>query len=824
MSDNNNTNKKRQNIADNNGFKAVEAISIKLGDPQNETLPKELPVLVLRNAVLFPGTVLPVAIGRRRSCALINALAKDHGTLVAVPQMDSDDDDPALDKVFNVGVVAHVVKVMTMPDNSQTVILHGSECVEIGEQVSDDPYFVAKIKRYRTLKPTKAEQEKLPAIISVIKDLAIDVFRMMDNAPSEVSVAIKNIDDPNFLVNFIASNIDASVDQKELIIVTKSVFKKAEALVKILEEQSRFLKIKCDIQNKARKGIDKQQREYVLMQQMQAIRDELGDNPQENTIAEYKKRARSKKWGPKIKQAFEKELSKFERLNSNSAEYSIVQSYLETLLDLPWGVYSKDDIDLDKAEKQLNADHFGMDKVKERILEHLAVLKLKGDLKSPIICLYGPPGVGKTSLGKSIATALGRKYVRMSLGGVHDEAEIRGHRRTYIGAMPGRVMENIKNAGTSNPVFILDEIDKVTTDFHGDPASALLEVLDPEQNNAFHDNYLDLDYDLSKVMFIATANNIANIQGPLLDRMELIPIDGYLLEEKVQIAQRHLLPKEKENHGLAPDDFSIPDDVLSYVIDKYTRESGVRELSKVIAHICRKVALLKARGKEIPASLSTADVREFLGVEKVYHDMWTDDLKAGVVTGLAWTAVGGEILFVECATSRGRGGISLTGNLGNVMKESASLALEYVRSNAALFGLEKLDFDAINLHIHVPEGAVPKDGPSAGITMVTAIVSALTGRRVNKRFAMTGEITLRGKVIPVGGITEKILAAKRVGITDVILCNDNKKDIDEIKKEYTEGLTFHYVSYIREVINIALEPTPTDAPYSAIKSDVKVGF
>lgn len=561
-----------------------------------------------------------------------------------------------------------------------------------------------------------------------------------------------------------------------------------------------------EIENKARRSLDKQQRDFLLQQQMRTIQDELGDNPQQNLVDKFKKAAADIKWSKEAQETFDHELERFGRMNTNVPEYSMTQSYLEVLTSLPWGKMSEDNHDLANAERILDEHHYGLEKVKERIIEHLAVLKLKGDLKSPILCLYGPPGVGKTSLGKSIAEALGRKYVRMSLGGLHDEAEIRGHRRTYIGAMPGRIMQCIKNAGTSNPVFILDEVDKVSSDFHGDPASALLEVLDPEQNNAFHDNYIDLDYDLSNVMFIATANNISTISGPLLDRMELIPVDGYLQEEKMEIAKRHLLPKEKEEHGLKPDAFSVPDDSLSYIIDKYTRESGVRQLDKTLANLCRKVAVSVAKDMPVEAELSRQTIRGLLGTEKYDHDIWHDDLRAGVVTGLAWTAVGGEILFIECAASKGKGKINLTGNLGDVMKESAILALEYIRSNAEAFQLQDVNFDEINLHIHVPEGAVPKDGPSAGITMVSAIVSALSGRRAKKRIAMTGEITLRGMVIPVGGITEKILAAKRAGITDIILCEQNKKDIDEIKKEYVDGLTFHFVKRINEVIDLALEP------------------
>ncbi len=779
----------------------IPPLSIK----HDDNLPEELPIMALRNNVLFPGAVLPITVGRDRSKALVTDVSKSKSELVIVAQRNPEDEEPNINQLYDIGTVARIVKVMSMPDGSQTVILHGSSRVRIGEQVTDTPYIRAKVQLVPDPADDSIDSQSASALFSTLRESTVKMFKLTESTPPEVSLMIRNIEDNHFLVNFIATNIDFKVEEKQAVLADDSLSSKAQRLLVVIERELEFLKIKKDIQSKARQGIDKQQREYMLHEQLRTIQNELGGNPQDEQVEDYRQLAKKKKWSKEVAEVFDRELERFSRMNVGAPEHATLENYLEVMLDLPWGHVSKDNMDLTRAQKKLDADHYGLDKVKERILEHLAVLKLKGDLKSPILCLYGPPGVGKTSLGKSVASALGRKFVRMSLGGLHDEAEIRGHRRTYIGAMPGRIIENIKTAGTSNPVFILDEIDKVSRDFQGDPASALLEVLDPEQNSAFHDNYLDVDYDLSKVMFIATANNISTISAPLLDRMELIPVDGYLLEEKVEIATRHLLPKQMKAHGLKRGAFTLDRDTMVYIIDKYTRESGVRRLDKIIATLCRKIALRVAKEEPYNKNLTKEDIRTLLGIEQYSHDIWQDDLRPGVVTGLAWTAVGGEILFVECATSKGKGKMSLTGNLGDVMKESAMLALEYLRSNASEFKLENVDFDETNFHIHVPEGAVPKDGPSAGITMVTSIVSALTSRPVRKRLAMTGEITLRGKVIPVGGITEKILAAKRAGIVEIILCNQNKKDIEDIKPEYIEGLTFHFVDTIAEVIDLALE-------------------
>ena len=799
---------------ENNNSSEVLSVPVDLNDVNDFHLPDELPVLTLPHNVLLPHAVQPVSLNSQRARSLLKAVQKHKngpGFFVAATLKDDTVDNPSRDDFYDVATVVKCLKSVVLPDGVCMAVLQSVSRVLVGDLVKDKPYFVAKVSDL----PDSDYDDSTPdfkALLTSIRESADELFSLYDSAPQEVRTSIKSMPDPSMLVHFVISNVDVPISEKHAVLEAPNLLERANIVHGIVIRELQFQRLKSQIQNKARQDIDRQQREYMLQQQMKTIQDELGSAADDEVVQKYRSLAAGKLWSDQVQKVFDKELAKLSRMNTMAPDYGLQQNYLDTLVSLPWNAVSKDSLDLKKAERRLNADHYGLDKVKERILEHLAVLKLKGDLKSPILCLYGPPGVGKTSLGRSIADALGRKYVRVSLGGLHDEAEIRGHRRTYIGAMPGRIIQGLKSAGTGNPVFVLDEIDKVCQDYHGDPASALLEVLDPEQNASFHDNFLDLDYDLSQVLFIATANNTSSIPAPLLDRMELIPVDGYLLEEKVEIAVRHLLPKAMEAHGIHKSDFSISRKVLSFIIDKYTRESGVRHLDKTLATICRKVALKIARNESVDKSLSQDSVRTLLGAEKVNHDSWHDDLKAGVVTGLAWTAVGGEILFVECAASRGKGKVTLTGNLGNVMKESAVLALEYVRSNAKAFGLINLDFDAINFHIHVPEGAVPKDGPSAGITMVTSIVSALTARRVRSRLAMTGEITLRGRVTPVGGITEKILAAKRAGITDIILSCDNRNDIDEIKHDYVDGLNFHFVGQIDEVLELALEPLPSSNP------------
>lgn len=773
-------------------------------DNSDFTMPSSLPILPLRNTVLFPGVVIPITLGREKSQMLVREVQKSNGLFGAICQRDAAIENPSPSDLFEVGTVAQVIKVLQMPDNSTSVIIQGKRRFKTVEYTSQEPYFMATAKELKDVLPKSDVSREFEAVVSSLKELALKVVKNSNNIPPEASFAIRNIDNPVFLINFISAHSDLKIPQKQELLENSNVKSRGGFLMEILVKEVQLLDIMKDIQQKVKVGMDQQQREYLLNQQMKTIQDELGGNPHDQDVKEMRELMEKKNWNKDVRDVFEKELTKLQRLNHQSGEFSVQFNYLQNFIELPWNEKTTDNFDLSNARKVLDKDHFGMEKVKERILEHLAVLKLKGDLKSPIICLHGAPGVGKTSLGKSIAESLGRKYVRMSLGGLHDEAEIRGHRKTYIGAMPGRILQNIKKAGTSNPVFILDEIDKLNASAHGDPASALLEVLDPEQNGAFHDNFLEIDYDLSNVMFIATANTLSTISQPLLDRMELIDVSGYLLEEKVEIAKRHLLPKQLANHGIVKNAVSLSKPALTTIVEGYTRESGVRELDKVIAKMCRKLALKIASGEEVKKSVSDKEIRDLLGIVKYTKDKWQDNDTVGVVTGLAWTAVGGEILFIESSLSKGKGKVTLTGNLGEVMKESAILALEYLRAHSLEFGIREEAFDEWNVHVHVPEGAIPKDGPSAGITMATALASIFTQRKVKKRIAMTGEITLRGKVLPVGGIKEKILAAKRAGIQEIILSDENKKDIEEINQVYLEGLSFHFVKQVREVLELAL--------------------
>ncbi|RLD62673.1 MAG: endopeptidase La [Bacteroidetes bacterium] len=773
------------------------------GDTGKFKMPKKLPILPLRNAVLFPGVVVPITVGRETSLKLIKETFKKDRLIGTVTQIDKNVENPTEKDIYKVGTVAEIIKILEMPDNTTSVIIQGKRRFEIQKVERLVPFMKASVKELNEIKPKKNDRE-FDAIIGSIRDLAIKILKLSPNVPQEGIFALKNISDNSFLVNFVCSNTDVKIKGKQNLLEINELKKRAIRLLEYLTTQLQMLELKNDIQSKVKSDLDKQQREFLLNQQMKTIRDELGGNPLEQEVEELKTKAKEKKWNKEIGELFSKEINKLQRMNPAAGEYSVQLNYLQILLELPWNEYSEDNFDLKNAQEILDNDHYGLDKVKERILEHLAVLKLKGDLKSPIICLYGPPGVGKTSLGKSIAKSLGRKYVRMSLGGLHDEAEIRGHRKTYIGAMPGRIIQNIKKAKTSNPVFILDEIDKVGNDFHGDPSSALLEVLDPEQNSAFHDNFLELDYDLSKAMFIATANTLSTISPALRDRMEMIPISGYIVEEKIEIAKRHLIPKQLEAHGVKKEQIILQKKVVENIIENYTRESGVRELDKQLAKLTRRIAKKIAFNEEYNPNISIEDLKELLGVQTYARDKYQGNEFAGVVTGLAWTSVGGEILFIETSLSKGKGKLTLTGNLGDVMKESAVLALEYLKAHSKKLNLNENVFDNWNVHIHVPEGAIPKDGPSAGVTMVTSLASAFTQRKVKKNLAMTGEITLRGKVLPVGGIKEKILAAKRANIKEIILSEDNKKDISEIKDIYVKGLKFHYVKNIIDVLDVAL--------------------
>lgn len=770
---------------------------------RNEDIPEILSILPLRNTVLFPGVVIPITVGRDKSIKLVKEAYKGDRTIGVVSQKDMSVEDPGFDQLNKIGTVANIIKILQMPDGNTTVIIQGKQRFKLQELVQSEPYIKAKVERFAEEKP-KTSSKEFKALISSIKELALQIIQLSPNLPSEAGIAIKNIESPTFLVNFISSNLALELVAKQDLLELKDFVKRAKLLLEHLTTEVQMLELKNQIQNKVRIDLDKQQRDYFLNQQLKTIQEELGGNTPDLEIEDLKKRSKTKKWPEDVKKHFDKELEKLARINPAAADYSVQLNYLELMLDLPWGEFTKDKFDLNRAVKVLDKDHYGLDKVKQRIVEYLAVLKLKNDMKAPILCLVGPPGVGKTSLGKSIAKALGRKYTRMALGGVRDEAEIRGHRKTYIGAMPGRIIQSLKKAGTSNPVFVLDEIDKIGSDFKGDPSSALLEVLDPEQNTHFYDHYVEMEYDLSKVMFIATANSLSTIQPALLDRMEIIEVNGYTIEEKIEIAKKHLLPKQREMHGLQSKDVTLNNKVIEKIIEEYTRESGVRGLEKKIGSVVRGIATKIVMEKPHAASVNTDAVEEILGAPIFDKDIYENNEVAGVVTGLAWTAVGGDILFIESSLSPGKGKLSLTGNLGDVMKESAAIAMAYLRSHAEEFGIDYRAFDNWDVNIHVPAGATPKDGPSAGITMLTALTSLFTQRKVKEKLAMTGEITLRGKVLPVGGIKEKILAAKRANIKEIILCKSNQKDILEIKEDYVKDMKFYYVTEMSEVIDLAL--------------------
>ncbi len=769
----------------------------------NEELPASLPILPLRNMVLFPGVVIPISAGRDKSIKLINDANAAGKTIGVVAQKNEEDEDPTKNDINKIGTVARILRVLKMPDGNITVILQGKKRFEIDAVTTEKPYLTALVKEVEEKRPGKDDTEFL-AILESIKELAIQIIKESPNIPTEATFAIKNIESQSFLVNFVSSNMNLTVQEKQNLLAINALKERALETLRFMNIEKQKLELKNDIQSKVRFDLDQQQREYFLHQQMKTIQEELGGVSQEEELDDMRMKAKSKKWDEKTQKSFEKELSKMQRMNPQAPDFGIQRNYLELLLELPWNHYSKDNFDLKRAQKILDRDHFGLDDVKKRMIEHLAVLKLRNDMKSPIICLTGPPGVGKTSIGKSVAEALGREYVRISLGGLRDEAEIRGHRKTYIGAMPGRIIQSLKKAGTANPVFVLDEIDKLSNSNQGDPSSALLEVLDPEQNSAFYDNFLELGFDLSKVMFIATSNNMATIQPALKDRMEVIKMSGYTIEEKVEIARQHLFPKQLKEHGLTSKELTIGKKQLEKIVEGYTRESGVRGLETKIAQVIRNAAKSVAMEEEYNKKVTDEDIIKVLGAPRLERDKSESNDVAGVVTGLAWTAVGGDILFIESLISPGKGALTITGNLGTVMKESATIALEYIKANAELLGFNSEMLGKYNIHLHVPEGATPKDGPSAGIAMLTSMVSLLTQKKVKKNIAMTGEITLRGKVLPVGGIKEKILAAKRANIKEIIMCYENKQDIDEIKPEYIEGLTFHYVKEMSEVLKFAI--------------------
>ncbi len=789
----------------------------------NEQTPEVLPILPLRNTVLFPGVVIPITVGRDKSIRLIKDANKGNKIIGVVAQKDTSIEDPNYDQLNQVGTMALIIKVLQMPDGNTTVIIQGKKRFTLKEQVQTEPYIKASIEPFREIKAT--ENKEFKAMVSSVKDMAMNIIQLSPNIPTEAGIAIKNIESTSFLVNFISSNMNAAMSVKQHILEVPNLHERAQMVLEHLTVDLQMLELKNQIQSKVRVDLDKQQRDYFLNQQLKTIQEELGGNSPDMEVDNLRTKGSKKKWSKEVANHFNSELSKLTRINPAAADYSVQINYLELLTELPWNEFTKDNFDLKRAQKVLDKDHFGLDKVKQRIIEYLAVLKLKHNMKAPILCLVGPPGVGKTSLGKSIARALGRKYVRMALGGIRDEAEIRGHRKTYIGAMPGRIIQSIKKAGASNPVFVLDEIDKVGNDFRGDPSSALLEVLDPEQNSNFYDHYVEMDYDLSNVMFIATANSLSTIQPALLDRMEIIEVNGYTIEEKIEIARQHLLPKQREAHGLKTKEVTIKNNVLEKVVEDYTRESGVRNLEKKIGSLVRGIAKSIAMKEEYSAAINKEDVEKILGAPLFDKDSYENNNFAGVVTGLAWTQVGGDILFIECSLSPGKGKLTLTGSLGDVMKESVTIALAYIRAHAADFNIDPRLFDQWDVHVHVPAGATPKDGPSAGITMLTALVSAFTQRKVKEHLAMTGEITLRGKVLPVGGIKEKILAAKRANIKEVILSKSNQKDILEIKESYIRDMKFHYVSEMKEVVNLALMPQKVaDALDLTVKEEVKTAL
>ncbi len=773
-----------------------------LDEKEKGSLPLEVPLIALRNTVLFPNVVLPITVARDKSVKAITEAQKQNKWIAVVAQKDVNNDDPMPEDIYQVGTLAKIVKQIKMPDGNITLFIMGRIRFRIEAFTQIDPYYTVQIKYLDDDFPVN--DPSFDAVVSSIKEQSERIAQQSANIPSEASIVLRNIEQESFLMHFVASNINAKLTDKQGLLEENDVKMRAEKLLVLLQTELQLVELKNEITNKTRSDIDRQQREYFLQQQLKSIKEELGSDPNEREIKDLQKRAEEMKWPETAKELFKKNIEKLERMHPSTPDYSVIYNHLDLMLDLPWGVYTEDSYDLKKAQKILDDDHYGMEKIKDRILEYLAVLKLKGDMKSPILCFVGPPGIGKTSLGRSIANAIHRKYVRFSLGGLHDESELRGHRKTYIGAMPGRIIQSLRKIKSSNPVFILDEIDKMGKDFRGDPSSALLEILDPEQNNSFYDNYLEMEFDLSKVLFIATANTLADIQPALRDRLEIIQLTGYSAEEKAEIAKRHLIPKQKELHGLTKIPLRFPDKVILKMIQEYTRESGVRELDRQIASIMRSVAKKVAMEETVAPTTSIEQVEEVLGKPRYNNDIYTKGHPPGVAVGLAWTYVGGDILFIETSLSKGKGELILTGNLGNVMKESASTALSYLKAHAEEYNISPNIFETTSIHIHIPEGAVPKDGPSAGVTMLTALASAFTGRKIKPYLAMTGEITLRGLVLPVGGIKEKMLAAKRAGIKDIIVCSQNEKDVEEINKEYIKGVRFHYVTEMNEVLEMAL--------------------